>query len=259
MPFVPRSPSPRIREPSVTTITSTSSSSQLYIMLAMCPRSIPEKYMPRVWAKFEPNFWQTAPGRHKHAAGGGQRLGSGWAARGCFRTDGWSVHDGREFVDVILQDSVVEHLVPVLQSLQDDILLQRVRLRTDLQHDLLALLRHAQAARRHEPAERHAVALGVLERGSLVQQRLFEQRAAVLRRHYRRLKLARALLLVLEPGQLFLVPFDCFLSRLDAAVAAVRCVTSRRRRSKERRCAQEGRLREAADDRVDTPPHISSI
>ena len=45
MPFMPRSPSPRILDPSVTTITVTSRF-QLNIIELKSPRSADEKYMP---------------------------------------------------------------------------------------------------------------------------------------------------------------------------------------------------------------------
>jgi hypothetical protein len=50
-----------MREPSVTTTTSTSSAGQLCTMAPINPRSSAEKYMPRARRKYEPKRWQTWP------------------------------------------------------------------------------------------------------------------------------------------------------------------------------------------------------
>ena len=46
IPLAPRSPKPRMREPSVTTMTCTLSLGQLYTIEHIAPRSSDEKYMP---------------------------------------------------------------------------------------------------------------------------------------------------------------------------------------------------------------------
>jgi hypothetical protein len=50
-----------MREPSVTTMTSTSSCGQLCVIAAMCPTSSDEKYMPRARRKTEPNLRHARP------------------------------------------------------------------------------------------------------------------------------------------------------------------------------------------------------
>ena len=61
MPCAPRSPSPRIRDPSVTTMMWTSSWGQFQTMDEKRPRSWTEKYMPRARRNWAPKFSQTAP------------------------------------------------------------------------------------------------------------------------------------------------------------------------------------------------------
>ena len=61
MPLDPRSPSPRMRSPSVTTIIATSRCGQLRSTCATLPRSSAVMKMPRGRRKMWPNSWQASP------------------------------------------------------------------------------------------------------------------------------------------------------------------------------------------------------
>ena len=61
MPLAPRSPKPRMREPSVTTTTWQCARGQFRIIVPISPRSSGVKNMPRARWKVSEKFWQTRP------------------------------------------------------------------------------------------------------------------------------------------------------------------------------------------------------
>ena len=163
-----------MREPSVTTITWTSSCGQLYIIEPKWPRSSREKYLSTLRLRIaRPNC--AAPNcaelRGAHAA----RADVLRAKLLADVADGRRVDQRRELLDVVDEEAVVQRLVAVVEVLQHQVLLHvRHRRVAHLQQEAPRLVVDVLDHRRDQTAHVEAVALGVVERHALVPQRVVQ-------------------------------------------------------------------------------------
>ena len=86
------------------------------------------------------------------------------------------VDDRHHLVDVVVEESEEQRLVPVLQAGEVDVALERCRLDTIVLVHTGQLLVHGADGRRHEPVEAELGALGLGERRAFVREGIAEQR-----------------------------------------------------------------------------------
>jgi hypothetical protein len=89
------------------------------------------------------------------------------------------VHDRQHLVGVVDQEPEVQRLVAVVQVREVDVLLERRRLAPEILEHAGELLLLREDARRKEAAQVQRVALGLAERGALVERWVLQEREAL--------------------------------------------------------------------------------
>ena len=144
MPDAPRSPRPRMRSPSVTTMTFTSRVGQLCRIFSMWPRSLREIY----------NAARPAENVAEFLA----RL-----------ADGGRVNDRHHLFQMVHDHAVKQRLVPVLQADDLDVAFEVAGLAAEIVHHALHLLVHGLDVRRQQAAQAERVAFRLGEGGAFVE------------------------------------------------------------------------------------------
>ncbi len=93
--------------------------------------------------------------------------------------DGGCVHQRHHLLEMVDQDAEKQRFIAVLQAHQEDVLLQRRALATQVVEHALDLLFQREDARREQPPEMEAVAFSFAEGGALVGQWIAQQLASL--------------------------------------------------------------------------------